>query len=208
MISGLGLLFFIFLLLLPLLAVFLFFHLITISFVKLGIPSWAVLLIFILCLVGSLINIPVWYSFPATPPAFYYHPPSLTAGRIIAINLGGCLIPSLLGLYVLRRANLLKAGVAIAIITAISYLLATPVPGKGITLPFFIPPLASAAVAFLLTKGKNSAPVAYASGVFGTLIGADLLHLADLPAAGVMSIGGGGVFDGIFLTGIIAAFLT
>ena len=60
----------------------------------------------------------------------------------------------------------------------------------------------------LLTRGRNAAPVAYISGVMGTLLGADLLHIGDLPAVGILSIGGAGVFDGIFLTGILAAFLT
>ena len=201
-----GPLFLLFLLFLPLLAVFLFFRLITISFVKLGVPPWAVLLVFALCLLGSFINIPVWHDSP-TPPTFYLRPPPVH-GRVIAVNLGGCLIPSLLALYVLRRARILQTLVAVGLITLISYLVATPTPGVGITMPFFITPLASAGIALILTRGRNSAPVAYVSGVFGTLIGADLLHLSDLPAVGVLSIGGAGVFDGIFLTGVIAAFLS
>lgn len=46
-------------------------------------------------------------------------------------------------------------------------------------------------------------------GVLGPLIGADLLHLRDIEAAesGVVSIGGAGTFDGIVLSGIIAAYL-
>ena len=38
---------------------------------------------------------------------------------------------------------------------------------------------------------------------------AALLHLRELlPSTGVLSIGGAGVYDGIFLVGMIAAFLT
>ena len=51
--------------------------------------------------------------------------------------------------------------------------------------------------------------IVYVSGTLGTLIGADLLNLhrmADLGAP-MASIGGAGTFDGIFLTGIIAALL-
>jgi uncharacterized membrane protein len=94
--------------------------------------------------------------------------------------------------------------------TGLSYWLAKPVAGVGITIPFFIPPLASAAIALILTRGRNAALVAYISGVFGVLIGADLLHLSALGTGGVqmISIGGAGVFDGIFLTGVIAAFLS
>jgi uncharacterized membrane protein len=62
--------------------------------------------------------------------------------------------------------------------------------------------------------------VAYIAGTLGTLIGADLLNLpailrGDLASPGdaeggvVMdSIGGAGVFDGIFLTGILAPILS
>ena len=51
--------------------------------------------------------------------------------------------------------------------------------------------------------------VAYISGTFGVLIGADLLNLRNLTAlrTPVVSIGGAGTFDGIFLTGIIAVLI-
>jgi uncharacterized membrane protein len=86
--------------------------------------------------------------------------------------------------------------------------LARPVPGLGIALPAFIPPILSALLAWLLAPAQ--APmVAYISGSFGVLIGADLLNLRNLAAlrAPVVSIGGAGTFDGIFLTGIIAVLL-
>jgi uncharacterized membrane protein len=56
---------------------------------------------------------------------------------------------------------------------------------------------------------NNPAPVAYISGVMGTLIGADLLNWSNFKKLGshVLSIGGAGVFDGIFLTGIVAALI-
>ena len=53
------------------------------------------------------------------------------------------------------------------------------------------------------------AAVASVSGSLGTLIGADLLNLGRIQGLGapVMSIGGAGTFDGIFLTGIMAVRL-
>jgi uncharacterized membrane protein len=43
----------------------------------------------------------------------------------------------------------------------------------------------------------------------GTLIGADLLNVGSFQGLGapILSIGGAGTFDGIFLTGIIAVLL-
>jgi uncharacterized membrane protein len=146
---------------------------------------------------------------PSTPSPFYFHPPDVSA-PVIAVNVGGCIVPSVIALYLLRKAPLAKTAIATALIIGLAYWLAKPVPGVGIQMPFFVAPIASAVVALILTRGRNAAPVAYISGVFGTLIGADLLHLSALGASGfqVLSIGGAGVFDGIFLTGIIAAFLS
>ena len=52
-------------------------------------------------------------------------------------------------------------------------------------------------------------PVVFVAGVLGPLIGADLLHLRDIEkiTTGIASIGGAGTFDGIVLSGIVAAYL-
>jgi len=75
-------------------------------------------------------------------------------------------------------------------------------------MPVWIPPLLSVGLALLLSY-DNAAPVAYISGAMGTLIGADLLNFRHFRRLGghVLSIGGAGVFDGIFLVGIAAALL-
>jgi uncharacterized membrane protein len=64
----------------------------------------------------------------------------------------------------------------------------------------------SAAVVPLLLSLRQSAPLTYISGSLGTLIGADLLNLDKVQGLGapVVSIGGAGTFDGIFLTGVLA----
>ncbi|MCX8015574.1 MAG: DUF1614 domain-containing protein, partial [candidate division WOR-3 bacterium] len=89
-------------------------------------------------------------------------------------------------------------------------LLARPTPGIGIALPAFLPPIIAAILA-LVFVGRALAPgVAYISGVLGVLIGADLLNIRTIQkfGRGVMSIGGAGVFDGIYLVGIIAVLIT
>lgn len=62
----------------------------------------------------------------------------------------------------------------------------------------------------MLLVSTHAAPVAFASDVLGTLIGADLLHLKDIQSmsSGVLSIGGAGVFDGIALCGLFALLLS
>lgn len=72
----------------------------------------------------------------------------------------------------------------------------------------FIPPLAAAGTALLISR-RAAPPLAYIAGSLGTLIGGDLLNINRLQGLGapIASIGGAGTFDGIFLAGIIAVLL-
>ncbi|ATQ70445.1 MULTISPECIES: DUF1614 domain-containing protein [Methylosinus] len=131
-------------------------------------------------------------------------------GTIIAVNIGGAIIPAALSIYLLSRNRIWGLGlVATAIVAAVVHLLARPVEGVGIAVPIFAPPLVAAAVAIVMSR-ELAAPLAYVSGSLGTLIGADLLNFGRLQGIGapVLSIGGAGVFDGVFLAGIIAVLLS
>jgi uncharacterized membrane protein len=128
---------------------------------------------------------------------------------VIAVNIGGAVIPGLMSLYLLIKNRLWGAGfLATACVTAICHWLARPIAGVGIALPVFVPVLTTAVVALLLSR-RQAAPLAYISGSLGTLIGADLLNLGSLQGSGapIASIGGAGTFDGIFLTGILAVLI-
>jgi uncharacterized membrane protein len=199
-------------LLLPLLLFILFFQVAAFSFTKLGLSPLGAVLLFSLCLMGGLINIPVsrrrfrvennrLFSF------FFYYPPRVYE-QVVAVNVGGAVIPVLFSLFLLSSTPLGTVLVAVTVVTVVAKILSRPVPGVGISLPAFIPPLVAAAVSMLIA-GENAAPVAYIAGVWGTLIGADLLNLHRLREVGayVLSIGGAGVFDGIFLVGVVAALL-
>jgi uncharacterized membrane protein len=97
---------------------------------------------------------------------------------------------------------------------AVCYRIAIPVPNVGIAMPGFVSPLVTVGLSWLLlmpdTYDPVHAPVAFVGGVLGPLIGADLFHLKDITkiSAGVASIGGAGTFDGIVLSGVLAAILT
>ena len=71
-----------------------------------------------------------------------------------------------------------------------------------------VPHLVAAGVALPLAF-RRAPPLAYVSGSMGTLIGADLMNLGKISRLGapVVSIGGAGTFDGVFLTGILAGLL-
>ncbi len=133
---------------------------------------------------------------------------------IIAINVGGCLIPAGLVLYeIAYLAATNRSGVATAVVGCIvnvivCYLIARPVAGVGIVMPGIVSPFVAAVLALSLAS-DIAPPVAFIIGVVGPLVGADLLHLRDLKvnAIGIVSVGGAGTFDGIVLSGIVAAYL-
>jgi uncharacterized membrane protein len=130
-------------------------------------------------------------------------------GTVIAVNVGGAVIPTAMSLYLLGSRGLwVQGGIAIAAVALILHWLANPVPGIGIAVPIFLPALATAVVALVLSR-ENAAPIAYIAGSMGTLIGADLTNLDKVQGLGapVASIGGAGTFDGIFITGILAVLL-
>ena len=186
---------------------------------RLGVSSGVALLLLLGSLVGSYINLPVvslsgqqvltgqdvsYFGMQYTVPVVVEWP-----GTVIAVNVGGAVIPGLVSLYLLFRNRLwLRGAIAIALVAIVCHSIAQPVPGLGIALPVFVPAISTALVAFLLSKG-DAAPLAYISGSLGTLIGADLLNLGSIQGLGapVASIGGAGTFDGIFLTGILAVLI-
>ena len=211
---------FLFLLAILVIAIMLFyFGMLTIAFEKLGLSPNAALLLLVCTLFGGAINLPL-FSIDAEAPAETQRqlPRNLLFGRplpfegktLIAINVGGALIPIGFSLYLLtsNRLPLLPVVIATAIVSAICYAFSRPVPGLGIGIPMIIAPF-SAALAALSLLPDDSAPLAYICGTLGVLIGADLLRLGDIRKIGtpVASIGGAGTFDGIFLTGIVAALL-
>lgn len=199
---------------LPVFFILIFLNIVTISFSKLGLsPESAFILLFAM-LLGSTINIPISRQRIAYRSArpyymhfFFYVPPPVTH-QVVTVNVGGAIIPVCFAFYLLPLAPLLSTVVVTAVVVMVTKWLARPVAGMGITMPFWIPPLFSAGLALLLSR-DNPAPVAYISGVLGALIGADLLNWPSFRKLGaqVVSIGGAGVFDGIFLTGIVAALI-
>jgi uncharacterized membrane protein len=128
---------------------------------------------------------------------------------VVAVNVGGALVPAGLAGYLIVRGGLgTRALLAVAIVGAVSFLLARPVRGVGIVLPGLVP-AAVAALAALVIDEPVAPALAYVAGVLGTLIGADLLNLPRIRRLGapVASIGGAGTFDGVFLSGLIAVLI-
>ena len=186
------------------------------AYESIGVSSNTAILLLLATLISSFFNIPI----TELPPehamshhhvdffAMRYAVPGVSHGKgtVVAVNVGGAVIPTLMSIYLLIKRELwVKGAVATAIVALVIHWMATPVPGLGIAVPVFMPVVVTAIVAVMLSRDE-SAPLAYIAGSPGTLIGADLTNLDKVRGLGapVASIGGAGTFDGIFLTGILA----
>jgi uncharacterized membrane protein len=189
------------------------------AYMQLGVSSGAAVFLLFASLLGSYVNIPI-ATLGEEPMVseseisyfgMRYASPTLIDSPevVLAVNVGGAVIPTLLSIYLLSKNGLWGRGViATVCIAAICHALAQPVRGVGIGLPIFVAPVATAIIAAIISW-RNAAPLAYAGGSLGVLIGADLLNLDKLQGIGahVLSIGGAGTFDGIFITGVMAVLL-
>lgn len=189
------------------------------AYLQLGVSSGMAMLLLLGSLVGSYFNIPLaqlpehqtisgrevsYFGMIYVVPAVVEWP-----GTVIAANIGGAVIPTLMSVYLLLKHNFWERGlIATGIVAAVCYSLARPMPGIGIAEPVFVPALTAAVTALLLGR-EQAASLAYVGGSLGTLIGADLLNLGKVPDLGapIASIGGAGTFDGIFLIGILAVLI-
>lgn len=194
-------------------------HVISFAYQKLGMPPRAVMVCLLCSILGSAINIPVArfkarnIVSPRTVAFFgmQYRVPQARHidETVLAVNLGGAIIPVGLSLYLVIFQNLFfPALLTVAVVTLAVHQIAFRVEGVGIAVPTLAPPLIALLTASFVAPAQPAA-VAYIAGTIGTLIGADLMNLYDLEALGapIISIGGAGTADGIFLTGIIAVLL-
>ncbi len=98
-----------------------------------------------------------------------YTVPVLENGQhtVIAVNVGGAVIPTIMSIYLLMARRLwLQGAIATAIVAVVLHWLAEPVRGVGIAVPIFVPVLVTAVVALLLDR-NHAAPLAYIAGSMG-----------------------------------------
>jgi uncharacterized membrane protein len=189
------------------------------AYLRIGLSPAAAITLLLGSLAGSYFNFPI-FELPAKQVVsgqevvFFgmeYAIPVVTQwpGTVIAVNVGGAVIPTAMSLYLLFKYRLWGVGlIATAVVTAVTHAFANPIPGLGIAEPVFVPALTTAIAALLLSR-RQAPALAYIAGSLGTLLGADLLNLGKIQGLGapVASIGGAGTFDGIFLVGILAVLI-
>ena len=191
------------------------------AFLRLGISPALIFWLLVITLVGSLVNIPI-HTFENRQLVgeqvisyfgMRYRVPrqERTQASILAVNVGGALIPLALSGYLISHINFgVSLPILLGVVTVVVNRLARPVRGMGIGVPGLVPPLVAALGAYFLCTPELRAPCAYIASTMGILIGADLLNLGQIRQLGapVASIGGAGTFDAIFFSGILAVLLS
>jgi len=210
-----------FLLVLLLLAVvaMLFVGLVGYVYSRVGLSNGWFFAILIGSFIGSRINIPIWrFSDQVTVESLdvvafgvrWRVPAVRHTGRVtLAANVGGAVIPTAVSVYLVVHSRIwMHSLVAIACVAAVVWMVARPIPGVGIVVPTLVPPTAAALTATIIGRPAVAA-LAYVCGTVGTLLGGDLINLWRTRGLGapVVSIGGAGTFDGIFITGLLAVVL-
>jgi uncharacterized membrane protein len=191
-------------------------RLLTFASESMGLGPHTMMGVLLLSFLGSYINIPVAYLperhvMSAAVVTYFGMPyvvPVMRAAptTILAVNVGGAVIPIFLSIYLIARNQLLWLSVAgTAIVALACHLLAHPEPGIGIAEPIFVPTVVTAVVALVLSR-RHAGALAYVCGSLGVLIGADLMNLGRIGGLGapIASIGGAGTFDGIFVIGLLS----
>lgn len=185
---------------------------------RLGIGAQTAALVLIASLLGGAVNIPVarfrdravhMERYVSAFGIRYFVPVLRSRATVLAVNVGGAVIPAALSGYLIVHDRLgWEALAAVAIVAVAVHLVARPVPRLGIAVPMLLPGLFAVLTAVVLHPAAM-AGLAYVGGTLGTLVGADLTNLGKVRRLGapVASIGGAGTFDGVFLAGIIAVVL-
>ncbi len=150
--------------------------------------------------------------------------PRLVEDRVVlAINLGGAIVPLaasaaiIYGMFTTNPEATASLVVPVTVTAIVTYAAAEPIPYAGIGVPMLVPPLMASFSSMIVYAASPVFMVAsaYVSAVLGSLIGADILKLratiklfTTTHGPAILSIGGAGTFDGIYVSGVLAVVLS
>ena len=200
----------------------------------LGLPPWMFGAVLFLSLFGSTVNIPLTSIDTREPVRVYrevrffgvtWRVPGVEMGvsrTYIMLNLGGGVVPLLISGYLLvvgiprcsvdTVSSYIDVLLVFVLVMVSTYRSSRLIKGLGIATPMLGPPFVTVLSVLGLSMFRLvSCPtqIAYVGGTLGALVGADLLNLGRITDLGapVVSIGGAGSFDGIYLTGLFSVAL-
>ncbi|PLC68862.1 hypothetical protein B7L70_01205 [Vulcanisaeta sp. EB80] len=135
----------------------------------------------------------------------------------IELNVGGAIIPVAVSIYLIltylinNTAVMALFIISLIISSFINWLDSRVIPGIGVALPTALPVLLTLTFTLIATILFHANPLgfSYSLGSLSTLIGADLLNIGRVVRSmrGYVAIGGAGVFDGIYITGLASLVL-
>ena len=135
----------------------------------------------------------------------------------LEVNIGGAVIPMVVSIYLIITylihdlLILVSFLLSLAISSMVIWRSARLIPGIGITLPTALPVFLTLIFTLISTAVLRANPLAfsYSLGSLSTLVGADILNIRRVIRymRGYVSIGGAGVFDGIYVTGLVSLIL-
>ena len=119
------------------------------AYESLGVSSNTAIFLLFATLIGSFFNIPITELPPERAISHHvvdffgmrYAVPVVShwKGTVVAVNVGGAVIPTLVSIYLLIKRDLwVKGIVATAIVALVIHWMAEPIPGLGIAVPVFI----------------------------------------------------------------------
>ena len=200
----------------------------------LGLPPWLFGAVLVLSLFGSSVNVPLITLESREPVQVFrevrffgvtWRLPGVEMGvrrTFVMLNVGGGVVPILISGYLLVVgipgcsgdfvSSLVDVLAVFLVVTVSTYRSSRLIEGLGIATPMLGPPMATVLAVVGLSLFRVvwcPTQVAYVGGTLGALVGADLLNLGRIKDLGapVVSIGGAGTFDGIFLTGVFSVVL-
>jgi uncharacterized RDD family membrane protein YckC len=134
---------------------------------------------------------------------------------LLAMNVGGALIPIVLSIHFLKKDEIPLIGVIIGIIAVSipTFMVTKFVANVGVVSQFpyyLIPPIIASILSLAIFSSDSSKTpgYSYAIATLGVLIGGDVFHLPEIfqhPFIG--SMGGAGIYDMAFIAGILALCL-
>ena len=140
--------------------------------------------------------------------------PDIPLGGEVTVNLGGCVMPLILCVYLFVRAGTwMERGRAIAaslVTGVVCYIIGRYTADEPETITFdpnYLYGVAGGVIAYLFGRSRRAAFIA---GVTGVLI-ADVIASIEVWTQGVpqtLSLGGAGAYDAVVISGILAVLLS
>ncbi|HHT50045.1 MAG TPA: DUF1614 domain-containing protein [Eubacteriaceae bacterium] len=140
--------------------------------------------------------------------------PNIPLGKKLSINIGGAIIPIILVIYLMVKADTgkekIRAIIASIISAGIIFFISTYFTGEEYSTifsdPFLIYGIVGGLVAYIIGRSRRSAFIAGIMGIVLADIAQVILNIVN-NTPGVIKIGGAGVIDAVVISGIIAVLL-